>query len=170
MDAEVVLTWAELPDIRSYALQVSRNRLFVGNLVDVTGRRNTRATLGIQGEGSFLWRVAAITDDDLVGPWSEPRHFVVTSTPVSGDEQDKTPPLLELGEIQSYGSIFIVNGRTDPGATVVINGELVQVEANGSFTKTVQLEQQGWGFLDVTATDNSGNETVQRHRVYVESA
>jgi hypothetical protein len=169
-DAEVVLSWAELPDARGYALQVTRNRLFVDNLVDVADRRNTRATLGIQGEGSFLWRVAAVTNDDLVGPWSEPRHFIVSSAAVSGDEQDKTPPLLELDEIQSYGSIFIVNGRTDPGAKVTINGELVQVEADGSFTKTVQLEQQGWDFLDVTATDNSGNETVQRHRVFVETA
>ncbi len=39
---------------------------------------------------------------------------------------------------------FIVTGRTEPGATIEVNGEDTSVGADGTFTKTVQLAAEGW--------------------------
>lgn len=163
------LAWEEVAGSERYALQISRNRLFVDNVIDVQDRRATRATLGIAGEGSFVWRVAAVAEGGLRGPWSEVGRFRVASFRTGRTAQDDEPPALEVHEVQSYGSIFIVSGRTEPGSSVRVNGEPVTVEADGSFTKTIQLGQSGWAFLDVVATDPSGNSARDRSRVFVES-
>lgn len=165
---QIALAWQPVPDAARYALQVSRNRLFVDNVIDVSNRTKTRATLGLRGEGTFEWRVAAYGRDGVQGPWSVPRKFRVASFALAGDS-DKTPPELDLEDVKSYGSIFIVGGRTEPGSRVEINGEPVKAEADGSFTKTVQLTKEGWSFIEVRARDGAGNENVRRHRVFVEN-
>jgi hypothetical protein len=63
----------------------------------------------------------------------------------------------------------MVNGRTEPGARVEVNGEQVTLGADGSFTKAVQLNKEGWNIIEVRARNAWGNETVRRHRVFVES-
>ncbi|MDX1500866.1 MAG: hypothetical protein R3325_00790 [Thermoanaerobaculia bacterium] len=72
------LSWQPVRSAVSYALQVSRNRLFVDNVIDVEARTKTVATLGLVGEGSFIWRVAATDRQGAQGPWSLPRRFRVS--------------------------------------------------------------------------------------------
>jgi hypothetical protein len=165
---QVVLAWNPVPGAGRYALQVSRNHLFVDNVIDVGNRTRTRATLGLRGEGTFQWRVAAFKDG-VQGPWSRARKFRVASFRSGLGEKDKTPPELDLADVKSYGSIFIVGGRSEPGARIEINGEQVKTEADGSFTKTVQLSKDGWSFIEIRVRDASGNETLRRHRVFVEN-
>jgi hypothetical protein len=76
----LVLSWKPVDAAVRYALQVSRNRLFVDNVIDVNARTKTEATLGLKGEGTFEWRVAAVGRDGLQGPWSAPRTFRVRAT------------------------------------------------------------------------------------------
>jgi len=165
----VALAWQATPGAQRYALQVSRNRLFVDNVIDVDGRVKTTATLGVRGPGTFSWRVAAVSRDGLAGQWSEPRTFKLAVLRRAAADQDKAPPPLEVDEVQSYGSIFIVGGKTEPGAVVTVNGEQVNVAADGSFTKTVQLTNEGWSFVEIKSRDVAGNETVRRRRVFVET-
>ncbi len=165
----VVLSWEAVPGAARYALQVSRNRLFVDNVIDVASRAKTLATLGLKGEGTFEWRVAAIGRDGLQGPWSEPRTFRVLAGERPGEQGDMTPPDLVIDEVQAYGNIFIVAGRTEAGATLRLNGEPVAVAANGTFTKTVLLTTEGWSILEVKSMDSSGNESALRQRVFVET-
>jgi hypothetical protein len=163
------VAWSAVPGGDHYALQISRNRLFVDNVIDVSNRRKLDAMLAIQGEGSFLWRVAAINAENLRGPWSAPGRFRIASFQTGGVTEDKSPPELEIQDVQSYGSIFIVNGKTEAGASVWVNDESVTVEADGAFTKTIQLAQSGWAFLEIRAADAAGNEATRRNRVFVES-
>lgn len=167
----LVLAWDPVPGASRYALQVSRNRLFVDNVIDAGNRTKTRATLGLRGEGAFQWRVAAYGADGFQGPWSEPRKFrVASSRTPSGEKKDTIPPELDLDDVKTYGSIFIVAGRTEPGARVQINGEQVKTGVDGSFNKPVQLTKEGWNIIEISARDAWGNETVRRHRVFVENS
>ncbi|HVT60001.1 MAG TPA: FecR domain-containing protein [Thermoanaerobaculia bacterium] len=163
----LVLTWSAVPDSARYALQVSRNQLFADNLISVENRVRPRATLGLRGEGIFYWRVAAVGRDGNAGPWSRPRKFRVASYH-GGGERPKVPPELDLDDVKSYGSIFIVAGRSNPGARIQVNGEQVNVGIDGSFKKTVQLTKEGWSSIEIRARDRWGNETVRRCRVFVE--
>jgi hypothetical protein len=163
------LEWESVPGASRYALQVSRNRLFVDNVIDVNSRTRTSAHLGLKGEGSFEWRVAALNRDGLQGPWSAPRSFHVLASRTPGEKGDKTPPELVIDEVQAYGNIFIVAGRTEVGAGVKVNGETVAVSANGTFTKTLLVATEGWSVLELKAMDNSGNEATVRRRIFVET-
>ncbi len=78
-DEKLVLQWRPVVGARKYALQVARTRFFVQNLIDVDDRTETVATVGLQGTGSFVWRVAAVDADGVRGPWSLLHRFRVTS-------------------------------------------------------------------------------------------
>ncbi len=167
-DAELVLAWQPVDGAEGYALQVSASHLFVDNVIDVAGRRRTSATLGVRGEGVFHWRVAASGTGAALGPWSETRRFRVAAASEPELDREREPPALAIEEIESYGSIFLVRGRTEPGVTLSINGEPVQVEVDGDFSKTVQFTTPGWSFIEVRARDGGGTEAVVTRRVHVE--
>jgi len=165
---EVELKWDPVPSAGSYMLQVARNRLFVDNVIDDAGRGKPSARLGLRGEGTFYWRVAAERGDDGHGPWSAVRSFRVTSLAAAA-EGDTEAPELHIDAVKRYGSIFIVEGRTEAGAGVEVNGEPVQVDADGSFTKPIQLTGEGYGFIVVSARDAWDNVTERKRRVFTES-
>ncbi|MBW8878278.1 MAG: FecR domain-containing protein [Acidobacteria bacterium] len=167
---KLVLAWAPVAGASRYALQVSRNMLFVDNVIDAENRTRTRATLGVRGEGTFQWRVAAYGPDGLLGPWSGARKFrVASSRATGGEKKESRPPTLDLDDVKTYGSIFFVAGRSDPGARIEVNGEQVKTGVDGSFNKPVQLTKEGWNIIEIRARDAWGNETVRRHRVFVEN-
>jgi hypothetical protein len=166
----LVLSWSPVAGATRYALQVSRSHHFVDNIIDAENRTRTQATLGVRGEGSFQWRIAAYGADGTQGPWSSPRKFRVASSQTAGDEKkDTTPPELDLDDVKTYGSIFMVSGRSEPGARIEVGGEQVKAAVDGTFTKTVQLTKEGWNMIEIRARDAWGNETVRRHRVFVEN-
>lgn len=78
-DDQLVLSWQPVAGAERYALQVSRSQHFVDNIIDVEDRDNLKATLGLRGEGSFMWRVAAFGSEGIMGPWSAPRAFRVAA-------------------------------------------------------------------------------------------
>jgi hypothetical protein len=51
---------------------------------------------------------------------------------------------------------------------VEINEEPVKVAADGTFIKTIQLNKEGWSFIEIRARDAWANETVRRRRVHVD--
>jgi hypothetical protein len=165
--SRLTLAWQPVAGAVRYALQVSRNHLFVDNVIDTADRSRTEATLGLQGEGTFLWRVAAIDRAGTAGPWSASRKFRVASLR-GGAEADSTPPHLLLQDPKPYGNIFMLAGSTEPGAEVTINGDAVPVASDGSFTTTIQLREEGWSFVTIRARDAWGNTTERRRRVFVE--
>ncbi|MFQ5525290.1 MAG: FecR domain-containing protein [Thermoanaerobaculia bacterium] len=77
---ELALSWRPVRGADRYALQVSGNRLFVDNLIDTEDRRKTGATLGLRGEGAFVWRVAALDNEGEQGPWSPVYRFRVLAS------------------------------------------------------------------------------------------
>ncbi len=79
VNSDVTLVWEPVKGASRYALQVSTNRLFVDNLIEVEDRRRTRARVGLRGAGSFVWRVAAFDSSGAMGPWSLYNRFRVTS-------------------------------------------------------------------------------------------
>ena len=77
--------------------------------------------------------------------------------------RDTTPPALSLDQPErsdSEGPTFLVSGRTEPGASVVVAGVVAAVDANGSFGVSVAL-QRGVQRVVVTATDPAGNVATQ---------
>jgi hypothetical protein len=89
--------------------------------------------------------------------------------PAVGGMGRSTAPQLTVSTPQQMGNVFLVFGKTDPGAVVTINAEPADVEADGSFKKTVTVNREGSATLIVKAVDASGNETIRQVKVFVES-
>lgn len=85
-DERLALEWLPVDDAERYALQVARTRFFVQNIIDVVDLDETLATVGLQGTGSFVWRVAALDRDGVQGPWSTLRRFRVTTGSITEED------------------------------------------------------------------------------------
>jgi Glucodextranase, domain B/FecR protein len=165
-DLQVEMIWEPQPAATTYILQVSRSRLFSTQEIN-SRRQKTSARAQITSEGAFFWRVASIGPDGEVGPFSAFRRFRVVGGGKSGTG-DKTPPRLQLKPAFHVGSqFFTISGTTEPGATVFINDEEVDVESTGTFQKVISFPKIGRNDVVVKAVDAEGNQTVQSQTVIV---
>lgn len=73
-------------------------------------------------------------------------------------------PSLEVTKIQKEGSIVVVLGKTNPSATVEVNGKATVVEGDGSFKAQLLTEDAG-SVVKVKATSRTGKETVVQKSV-----
>jgi len=168
---QVELKWSKISDAARYRLQISRSRLFVPDSteVDLDDRVQTTARVKVSKEGSYFWRVAAIEASGLTSDWSPVRRFKMVTEPLKASGSTGAPPELTVYPPQQMGNLFLVYGKTEPGAVVTVNAEPADVEPDGSFKKTITIERDGATVLVVKSVDASGNETVRRVRVFVES-
>jgi hypothetical protein len=171
-DTRIDFDWDAAPGTAAYQLQISRSHLFVA--LEVNSRREkTSAAARGTSEGTFYWRVASIAPDGEVGPFSPFRRFRVSGggskSGQAGSGGDTTPPVLTLkAPFNIGGQFYIIEGTTEPGATVFINDEEVDVESNGHFKKLVSFNKVGPNAVIVKAVDPAGNQTVQSQTVLVE--
>jgi hypothetical protein len=163
----VELVWDAQQGATSYLLQVSRSRLFSTQEIN-TRRQKTGATAKVTSEGAFYWRVASVGVDGEVGPFSPYRRFRVSGGG-RGVIADREPPRLTMKmPFHVGGQYYTIAGTTEPGATVFINDEEVDVESNGSFQKLVGFEKVGRNAVVIKAVDAAGNQKVESQTVLVE--
>jgi hypothetical protein len=151
-------------------IQVSRSRLF--STLEINSRRErATASAKVTAEGAFYWRVASVGADGETGPYSPFRRFRVSGSGKGSatTSADNTPPNLQLNKPYSIGGpFFMIEGTTEPGATVFINDEEVDVESNGHFKKLVSFNKVGPNSVVVKAVDPAGNQAVKSETVLVE--
>jgi hypothetical protein len=166
----VELAWQRRSPDDVVHLQVSRSQRFVDDRLDVDRENLTRdqARLRVVAAGTYYWRVASVQSSDVRSEWSAVRRFQVLSMSQHHLLKDVTAPELEVELVQQLGHLFIVEGRTEAGASVTVNGEAVETDGDGRFRKTVEVTRAGWNDLVISAVDPSGNPTERRKKVFVE--
>jgi len=169
-DSRVDFSWEPVPSATAYVLQVSRSRLFTS--LEINSRRQkTTASARVTAEGAFYWRVASVGADGDPGPFSPFRRFRVSGgAHEAGTASQEAPaPVLRIKRPYPIGGPFyMIEGNTDPGATVLINDEEADVEANGHFKKLVSFAKIGSNNVIVKAINSSGKQTIQSATVLVE--
>jgi hypothetical protein len=168
---DVDLRWSRVPDAARYRIQISRSRLFVpdANEVDLDDRTGLSTRLKVSREGPYFWRLAAINRAGVSSDWSSVRRFRMLEEAVRTGTGDTTPPELSVLPPQQMGNLFLIFGKTERGAVVTVNADPADVGTDGSFKKTVTIERDGYAMLVIKAVDASGNETIRRMRVFVET-
>jgi hypothetical protein len=167
----VDLRWNAQEGAAGYRLQLSRSRLFSTIEID-TRRKDIKATVKPTDQGAFYWRVASTDAAGQTGPFSTFRRFRVTGSghaSVQTAQGDKTPPMLQVKRpFNIGGQFYMIEGKVEPGASVYVNDEEIDVDTSGAFKKFISFDKVGWNTVVIKAVDAAGNQTIHRENVYVE--
>jgi hypothetical protein len=148
----VTLDWDAPPTAAAYWLEIARTRDFSEMLVNDKNIKEARYLAPLPDEGLYYWRVASLDRDGLPGNKSVTRFFKV--------RYDTTPPFLVLDSTNPSGIVadanVILTGKTESTAQLFCDEEIVEVQADGSFTLTRTL-QPGDNILRLRARDPAGN-------------
>ena len=148
---QVELKWSAADRARDYRLVVATDpsfkRVFADEKVGGTSFR-----VRVQQPGTFYWRVRAQDGDGFTGPYSGTRSVKAVF--------DEAPPALT---ILSPPEMFVspsasvdLKGKTEREARVKVNGQKVQVGADGTFVFPLALKE-GVNLITVEAIDPAGN-------------
>ena len=163
--ATTLLAWNAVAAAASYHFQIDYSAYFNRPIYDRRGWKGTSIELRGLDVGKYYWRVAAIDKDDNEGSFSDFARFTVTRpTPGQGDGP---PPPLVIESLDLRTNILQIKGRTEPGATVSVNGQRVDVGTDGAFTEFITLEKPGKQTVLIRATGLNGGVTEQRRPVVV---
>ena len=112
--------------------------------------------------------MAAIANaEGVVGPFSEVRRFRVSSQQIR-DKTDNEPPKLDIDEFVPIGQMVIINGATEPGSTLWVDSQKIDLYEDGRFNAVVRLRTEGVNDVRIVAQDTAGNETVVTRSAFVE--
>lgn len=163
---KIQFVWAPVPQATAYKIKVSTSSLFSKNVREETIRQGTRYETSGLGEGTYFWTVTAIGADKKASRDSDPSKFTLIN---KSFREKETDVFLDV-KIIRISNIFEIIGRTDPGASVVINEEPVTVMSADGFFKhiTSPLPHKGKNLITITAQDRSGNAKTLTREVYVD--
>ena len=163
--ATTLLHWNPIPDAVAYHLMLDYSAYFNKPIVDRNGIKANSQPL-ILDVGKYYWRVAAVSKDGVEGPFSEFFRFAVTR-PTGAAAGAGPPPPLVIDALDVRTNILQIKGRAEPGATVTVNGQRVDVMADGSFNEFITLEKPGRQVVLIRATSINGGARELRRSVVV---
>ena len=164
--AITLLAWKPVAEAASYQVLLDYSPHFNRPLVDRGGIKESSVEVRGLEMGKYYWRVAAVDADGVAGKFSEFSRFTV-ARPDGAAGGDGPPPPLTIDTVDVRANILQIKGRTEPGATVTVNGQRVDVQADGSFNEFIQLAKLGRQIVVVKAVGINGGENEQRRSVMV---
>lgn len=160
IDRKIEFGWNPIANAAHYDIEFSNNDSF-SEIVYADHIRGTSTLLPeTLSQGSFFWRVYAVSDNKLPGKPSESRFIHIV--------EDKIPPFLviqtpENDTLVTVNTIDVV-GTTERNAMVVIDNHRIEPDANGRFRYTYPLVS-GKNAVEVEAVDPAGNITTAQRIV-----
>lgn len=161
--ATTLFGWKPVPEATAYHLMVDTAAFFNRPFVDSKSKDISREVRGLE-EGRYYWKVAAINKDGTEGAFSDFWRFSV-SKPKQASGGGGAPPPLAIDMLDVRTNILQIKGRTEPGASVTVNGQRVDVGSDGSFNEFITLEKLGKQLVLVRSTGLNGGVNEQRRTV-----
>jgi hypothetical protein len=124
--------------------------------------RSTSIRLPALSEGDYYWTVTSLNGEE--SQQSETNQFSVVRQENAGEL------LLVVERTVQHGRVIEIIGRTEPGATVLVNNEPVfSVAPNGSFKHfTSPLSNTGPNRITVTAQNSEGKLATVRKTISIQ--
>ena len=159
----VAFSWSPGGKGNSFHLRISRNPYFSSTVFDRVVQGTTLQVAGL-AEGPYYWVVQAVGPDGRQTVESEKNRFTI----IAKTKQDATIAL-ELRPLVQHGHVIEVQGRTEPAARVMVNGQEVPiVGADGSFHYFTPPLPNGESLITVTAQNTHGGVNTQQKRVVIQ--
>jgi hypothetical protein len=157
-------SWTEVPGAKAYHLQISPSVMLSNFVVDkkVTGKTSIPVS-GLE-EGIYYWMVSSIDANGVESQPSQANRLNLLHQ-VEGNQA-----YLEVDKIIQHGRVVEVQGKTEPGTTVIINNEQVfSISPDGTFRGfTSPFPESGSNQITITAQDRKGNTNTIRKTVVIE--
>ena len=155
-----LLVWNAVPGASGYRVMVDYGPTFARPLYDRQGHRPTQLEVRGLEAASYYWKVAAIDARGSEGSFSDTWRFTLSSAPPSA-----APTRLVFEAAELKGNVLHLRGRTEPGATLTLNGERLEVQADGSFNEFVAFGSGAGSTVVLRATTPRGGMVEERRRV-----
>ncbi len=161
----VDFAWKGVQGAVAYHLMVSPSGMFSNLVVDKKLQGRTSAQVTGLDEGNYYWVVTAIDAKGIESQPSAPNKFNLVQQVESGNKA-----VLEVTQLTLHGRVVEVQGRTDPGSTVIINNEQVfSIAPDGSFRHfTSPLSRTGENQITITAQNRKGDTNTIHKSIVVE--
>jgi hypothetical protein len=145
--------WDPVPGARAYRLEIAGDRFFDKPVVARDDLRETFFSTPPIGGGVYHVRVAGLDAQGRSGDFADPVPVRVVI--------DRVPPFIEIRKFvvlqTGRGREVLLNGRTEPGATVSVGGQELAVDETGYFSAVLKGLALGQDGLEILARDRAGN-------------
>lgn len=157
--------WNRVPGAVAYHLLVSPSTMFSNFVVDKRIVGKTSAQVAGLEEGIYYWVVSSIDGKGMESPPSQANRFNLVQQVAEGSKA-----FLEITRIVQHGRVMEIVGRTEPGASVIINNEQVfSIASDGTFRHfTSPLRNPGSNQITITAQNVKGDANTIRKTVVIE--
>jgi hypothetical protein len=162
-DGLTLLMWNPVAGSVAYRVMVDFGPSFARPLFDRRVSRSTQMELRALEAGSYYWKVAAIGAEGSEGSFSDLWRFTLAKASPSS----ASPPPLVFEAAELKGNVLHVRGRTEPGANLSLDGQRLEVQADGSFSEFVAFEAGAGSSVLLKVTGAKGGTAEQRRRVTV---
>jgi hypothetical protein len=161
-----LFAWKAVPGAVAYHVQLDLNPSFTRLLADRKDwRTGTYMELPGLDVGTYYWRVAAVNKDGVEGGFSDVARFVVTRSQAGAARLSQPPLTIET--LEARGNVLQVKGKTEPGASLTVNGQRIDVATSGSFNEYITLEVGAKPVVVIRVTGVNGAVTVQTRPIVI---
>ena len=152
---DITLRWQKTDNIPTayYRVEVATSPFFVADSMTIEKEPlvTPNLTLAKITAGNYFWRVRSVASSGQISDWSEPWKFTVATRDVG-----KTLTLTELKAESIGGNVYVVSGKTIPGAVIRISGRETFAVGDGSFRMQVSASGND---ISIEASDEHGGKT-----------
>ncbi len=159
--AAVHFEWKPVPDAVAFQLRVSNGSTFARLLTDKHVSGTSTEVTGLDA-GDYFWNVTAIDARKNASEPSDTNKFTLVA---QGKGQEM---LLEVEGTQLHGSVAEIIGRTEPGAALIINGQLVaNIQTDGRFRHFTDSLSRGSHSIIMTGQNRRGGTATKSVEIVI---
>jgi len=156
--ARVELRWSKVDNAVKYRVQVATDFFFSNIVKEQEVKLKTRLVIEDLAPDNYFWHVNSIDKDGIESEYCNYRIFkVVFGADKAESSLDMESPRIDINFINVYGDVVDISGTTEPDATLVVNGKVERIDADGSFRITYTHSTKGIHHIVIEAIDSAGN-------------
>lgn len=160
---DVEFNWTPMANAAGYRLRISHNPYFSSLLLDRKVESANVVVTGL-GQGAYYWDIQSYDAAGKQSVESEKNRFTII--PRSKEKVDMS---LDLDPFIQHGHVIEVQGKTEAGARVMVNGREVPIVADdGSFHYFTPPLPNGENMITVTAQNSKGGVNTRREKIVIQ--
>jgi hypothetical protein len=153
--------WKQVKDAVSYTLRISTTTMFNKTVKTINATGTSADVTGLDA-GDYFWNVFAIDQKKESSDVSETFKFTLVA-------QGKTQEMaLAIDGVQLHGRVAEIIGRTEPGATLIVNAQTVpNIAPDGTFRHFTEPLTPGEHTIVVIGQNRRGGTAKQQVSIVV---